>query len=116
MGNPFYWYIDILLLVSGLLHILLRRRELLSPGGQWLYAGLSFVLLVAVKVLSILWMQQLGRRPGSIEEALNNAQIFNLFTNLFPLAIAIFVLQQLTFWINATLLFFIKTRYRATIE
>ena len=116
IGNPFFWYIDTLLLVSGLLHILLRRQELLSPGGQWVYAGLSFILLVAIKVLSILWDQQLHRRPASIDEALNNAQIFNLLTNLFPLAIAIFILQQLIFWINTALLFFIKRRRRPMVE
>jgi hypothetical protein len=104
------------LLVFGLLHILLRRQKLLSPGGQRVYAGLSFILLVIVKVLSILWDQQLHRHPANFDEAYNYVQIFNLLTNLFPFAIAIFILQQLIFWINATLLYFIKRRRLSTAE
>ena len=107
-GNILFWYIDIVLLVSVLFHNLLRRKELLSRGGQWTYATLSVILLVAIKVLSILWDQQL-HHPFA---AINDINSFSLLSTLFPLSIAIFILQQLIFWVNTALLFLIKRRRR----
>ena len=106
-GNMLFWYIDIVLLVSVLFHNLLRRQELLSRGGQWIYAALSVIVLVVIKVLSILWDQLLHRHVASI----NDLYRFDLLSTLFPLSIAIFILQQLIFWVNTALLFLIK-RYR----
>jgi hypothetical protein len=112
MGNVFFWYIDIALLVSVLFHNLLRRQALLSRGGQWVYAALSFILLVAVKVLVILWDQQSHRHITSI----NDIYKLDLLSTLFPLSIAIFLLQQLIFWVNSALLFLIKKRRLPMVE
>jgi hypothetical protein len=77
------------------------------------YGNLLQTIEVIIKVLSILWDQQLHWHPTSI---VNHAQLFNLLTSLFPLTIAIFILQQLIFWINTALLFFIKGRRWLTVE
>jgi hypothetical protein len=97
VGNHFYWYIDIVLLVSWLLHILLKRQKLLSPVVQWVFASLSLILLLGLKALTIFLDQGFHRRPTGLEAFLWNAGIFEFF----PKAIAIFILQQLIFWINA---------------
>lgn len=104
-ASPLLMPFGLFLFLSWLSHLLLRKGNLLVGIWRWIQVELSLICIITI-IVDAQSMHQIGLGPGSMYK-------YNFLSTLLLLSVLVFILCQLAFWINTTILLVMYKRPRS---